>query len=132
MTPSHFPGAKSYRGHYGDPSSFRDRLAGFLLPRLGGFFLSMRQVGQSLAVKNITKQRPRLGFLKRLLNVTNALIIVWVCVLWWGERLIFSSSLAACQWQQWEQWVSDAMLRRLHYIDSASPSRQKQDHIMLC
>lgn len=67
----------------------------------------MRHSDESVAIKYLKSQKTGAGTLRRLLSVSNALIFVWLCVIWWGERLVFYNSLAACQWEQWEQWVSD-------------------------
>lgn len=36
-----------------------------------------------------------------------ALIVLWVIILWWGERSVFRDSIAACDWDKWERWVRD-------------------------
>ncbi|KAL9119466.1 MAG: hypothetical protein Q9187_003979 [Circinaria calcarea] len=36
------------------------------------------------------------------------LIIIWIVVLWWGERGAFSASISHCDWNTWEQWPSEA------------------------
>lgn len=46
-----------------------------------------------------------MGRLGTCVNVTNALILAWICAIWWGERHVFRTSLAACHWHQWEKWV---------------------------
>ena len=61
------------------------------------------------------------------------LIIIWVVVLWWGERGAFSASVSNCSWSTWEQWVSLLSgLRR--YISGGlandTDSRVKQYHII--
>ncbi|MCJ1242881.1 hypothetical protein MMC30_000077 [Trapelia coarctata] len=38
-----------------------------------------------------------------------ALVIIWIFVLWWGERLVFRRSVAKCRWESWEQWPSEAV-----------------------
>ncbi|KAF7502297.1 hypothetical protein GJ744_006152 [Endocarpon pusillum] len=69
----------------------------------------MRHSAESVAIKYLKSQKTGAGTLRRLLSVSNALIFVWLCVIWWGERLVFYNSLAACKWEQWEQWPSDAV-----------------------
>ena len=44
---------------------------------------------------------------RRLLTLSTALVLLWICVLVWGERRIFEQSVAQCLWQQWESWVRD-------------------------
>lgn len=52
---------------------------------------------------------------KRLLQAPTILIALWAIVLWWGERYVFNSHVARCQWEKWEAWVGAAC-----YIDLAS------------
>ena len=33
------------------------------------------------------------------------LVLIWLLVLWWGERRVFKSSIEGCQWDLWEAWV---------------------------
>lgn len=40
-------------------------------------------------------------------TVSNALIALWICTLWWGERTVFRDSVKACNWGNWERWVGD-------------------------
>lgn len=44
--------------------------------------------------------------LKRLFRVTNAVIVLWLFTVWWGERTVFQESMDACAWEAWEAWVS--------------------------
>ncbi|MCJ1287376.1 hypothetical protein MMC26_006725 [Xylographa opegraphella] len=32
------------------------------------------------------------------------LILIWLLVLWWGEKRVFRSSIEICQWDTWEAW----------------------------
>ncbi|EXJ74160.1 uncharacterized protein A1O5_02454 [Cladophialophora psammophila CBS 110553] len=41
---------------------------------------------------------------QRLLSLPSALVLLWICLLWWGERYIFQQSVAQCLWRQWESW----------------------------
>lgn len=43
--------------------------------------------------------------LKRLFTVANAVILIWVFTLWWGERTVFQEHIDACVWDNWEHWV---------------------------
>lgn len=44
--------------------------------------------------------------LRRVVTIVNALILLWVWTLWWGERMVFQESLEGCGWGEWEKWVS--------------------------
>ncbi|KIX01569.1 uncharacterized protein Z518_09295 [Rhinocladiella mackenziei CBS 650.93] len=48
------------------------------------------------------------GIKNRLLSLPSALVLLWVFVLFWGERLIFQRSTTPCLWQQWESWPAHA------------------------
>jgi hypothetical protein len=43
---------------------------------------------------------------RSLLSLPHLCILVWLIVLLWGERWVFESSTKACQWRNWERWVS--------------------------
>lgn len=47
----------------------------------------------------------------RLFTIANALVVLWLFTLWWGERTVFQESLEACAWENWEQWVSNCFMR---------------------
>lgn len=62
------------------------------------------------------------------------LIVIWIVVLWWGEKGAFSASISSCRWNIWEQWVRP--LSGLRRYTSGGPandidSQVKQHHIML-
>ena len=40
-----------------------------------------------------------------LVTTVKALVLVWFVVLYWGERMVFKDSIAACRWKGWENWV---------------------------
>ncbi|KAJ5591955.1 uncharacterized protein N7459_002324 [Penicillium hispanicum] len=44
--------------------------------------------------------------LKRIFTVVNAVILLWVFTLRWGERTVFQESIDACVWESWERWPS--------------------------
>ncbi|KAF2400323.1 hypothetical protein EJ06DRAFT_494026 [Trichodelitschia bisporula] len=41
-------------------------------------------------------------------SLVNVLTLTWVVVLYWGERSVFTRSIAACEWERWERWPSHA------------------------
>ena len=41
----------------------------------------------------------------RVSRVKCSLVIAWLLLLWWGERMAFSSHISSCNWKTWEQWV---------------------------
>ncbi|KIW23196.1 uncharacterized protein PV07_11416 [Cladophialophora immunda] len=44
----------------------------------------------------------------RLLSLPSALVLLWICVLFWGERYTFQQSVARCRWREWESWPGHA------------------------
>ena len=46
-----------------------------------------------------------LGAIQRMFTVANAVILLWIAVLWWGERTVFRQSVENCVWDGWEKWV---------------------------
>ncbi len=42
---------------------------------------------------------------RRLISIPNGIIILWLALLWWGERLVFQQSISKCDWNIWERWV---------------------------
>ena len=49
----------------------------------------------------------------RLFTIVNALVVLWLFTLWWGERNVFQESLEMCDWGNWEQWVSGSFVGRI-------------------
>ena len=45
------------------------------------------------------------GVLRRLFTVANAVVLMWIFTLWWGERTVFQEHIDACVWENWEHWV---------------------------
>lgn len=42
----------------------------------------------------------------RVFTMANVLVVLWLWMLWWGERRVFEDSLEGCAWGEWETWVS--------------------------
>ncbi|KAK5133294.1 hypothetical protein LTR08_008028 [Meristemomyces frigidus] len=52
--------------------------------------------------------RRRYPFLRQFTVTTSILTLLWIYVLYWGERSIFTSGIEACAWDKWEQWPREA------------------------
>lgn len=52
----------------------------------------------------IRKGQQRLTF-GAIFSLPNALIVLWIFLLWWGEVVVFRSSVQSCEWRSWERWV---------------------------
>lgn len=71
------------------------------------------------------KPRTRLAIVRRrLLTLPTAIFVLWFFVLLWGERSTFSSSIAACKWDQWEKWVCPAHASPHRHISNRTCSPQ--------
>lgn len=53
----------------------------------------------------ITRIRVNLSA-RRLLSLPHVLLLFWMVILLWGERWVFDSKVARCDWDHWEDWVS--------------------------
>ena len=49
----------------------------------------------------------------RYLTLTNLLRLFWLVLVFWGERHVWSTSFAACDWDTWERWPAGATPHRL-------------------
>ncbi|KAL2399711.1 Cell division control protein 1 [Exophiala dermatitidis] len=45
---------------------------------------------------------------RRLWSLPSALVLLWIVVLFWGERRVFQRSTAQCLWHKWESWPTHA------------------------
>lgn len=43
--------------------------------------------------------------LRRLLSFPHLVVAVWIFVILYGERWVFNSKVASCDWDHWENWV---------------------------
>ncbi|KAL4781344.1 cell division control protein/putative DNA repair exonuclease [Aspergillus varians] len=57
-----------------------------------------------------------LRMIRTLFTITNGLIVLWICTLWWGERTIFRDSVESCAWGGWEKWPSNAIPHHVAFI----------------
>ncbi|KAL4804396.1 hypothetical protein BDV18DRAFT_143098 [Aspergillus unguis] len=53
---------------------------------------------------------------KAVFTITNGLIFLWICTLWWGERTVFRDSVDSCAWDAWESWPSHAQPHHVAFI----------------
>ncbi|KAI5467543.1 hypothetical protein BGZ63DRAFT_410479 [Mariannaea sp. PMI_226] len=53
---------------------------------------------------------------RRLLSFPHMLVIIWFLVLLYGERWIFDSKVADCEWSDWEKWPKGTKPHRLVLI----------------
>lgn len=46
------------------------------------------------------------NIVKRIFTIPNAIILLWMFAIRWGERTVFQDSINKCLWDSWEEWVS--------------------------
>ena len=76
-------------------------------PALGGMVMSKWQrVLRQWQYDAKGRPRTKLAILRRrLTRLPTLFVLVWLFVLYWGERKLFNDSIDACQWDKWENWV---------------------------
>src|SRR6266487_2874680 len=105
--------SRSSRNHFVDPPSLVERLYDGL-PQGVAVQLQAR-LGHSYTTPGNSASGPR-QYLRRVqqrfrwnwkavFNLPHALILLWLVVLWWGERTVFRKTIEACEWHNWERWV---------------------------
>ncbi|CAJ0545302.1 Ff.00g087750.m01.CDS01 [Fusarium sp. VM40] len=53
---------------------------------------------------------------RRLLSFPHLLVLIWVVALLYGERWVFNSKVASCDWDHWEKWPKDAKPHHLVFV----------------
>ncbi|KOS21368.1 Cell division control protein 1 [Escovopsis weberi] len=66
-----------------------------------------RQIATVAAVRVAHQVRLNLTA-RRLLSFPHLLVLVWLVILLWGERWMFDSKVADCDWKSWEKWPRGA------------------------
>ncbi|EME38478.1 hypothetical protein DOTSEDRAFT_75867 [Dothistroma septosporum NZE10] len=63
--------------------------------------------------RRITRRYP---FLRKASLTTCILTVIWLYILYRGERSTFESHIQACHWDKWEEWPHDATPHRLVFV----------------
>ncbi|KAJ5274071.1 hypothetical protein N7478_009196 [Penicillium angulare] len=53
---------------------------------------------------------------KRVFTLVNAVILLWLSTLWWGERTVFQESIDACVWNSWERWPQGSVPHHVAFV----------------
>lgn len=85
----------SYREFYSAPASLVQQATGFVKKR--------RKSSVSYATTN---KKPHRWKWTDAFALSSGLALLWIYVLYWGERTVFSDSVSRCDWRHWEDWVS--------------------------
>lgn len=105
MTSPGYAPIHSSRNHFEQPAGLMQRLLD-AIPR-HAFDSAVRYYSRSHQRHDRHGNRRGAWGLTNIAKVPVALIVLWVIILWWGERSVFRNSIAACEWDNWERWVRD-------------------------
>ncbi|KAJ5124954.1 uncharacterized protein N7515_008779 [Penicillium bovifimosum] len=53
---------------------------------------------------------------KRTFTIPNAIILLWMFSIRWGERTVFEDSINKCLWDSWEEWPQDAVPHHIAFV----------------
>ncbi|KAJ5085202.1 hypothetical protein N7532_009973 [Penicillium argentinense] len=71
---------------------------------------SERPQGRGEILSSVTR------VIKRLFTVANAVVLMWMFTLWWGERTVFQEHIDACVWDNWEHWPQGATPHHVAFV----------------
>ncbi|KAK2029935.1 calcineurin-like phosphoesterase [Colletotrichum zoysiae] len=107
---------------HNDAAGFRARLRPVLatIVRLARIIWAFWQTRGRRVAANIMRQsgwqlRQNLTA-RRLLSFPHLLVCLWLLVLLWGERWVFSSRVARCRWSNWEDWPAGSSPHHLVFV----------------
>lgn len=104
MTLPTYYASDSYRNNFIEPPTFTERLTRGLHHHLGSN-VSKPTSRWNAGPHFKTHTSGHFWNPRRLITTPNVLIILWVALLWWGERFVFTRSISNCDWTTWERWV---------------------------
>jgi hypothetical protein len=114
---SRFQAPTTSRNGYRGAAPQRESDSVNIMARLQGVVAAARRAADAVACimsedylrrkrnRPYSEEAKRKGWVGQLLTVVLALQLLWVYVLYWGERSVYSSAIEACDWRYWEQWV---------------------------
>ncbi|KAJ5334566.1 hypothetical protein N7452_006969 [Penicillium brevicompactum] len=56
------------------------------------------------------------NLVKSIFTIPNAIIILWLLSIRWGERRVFEDHINQCLWDSWEDWPQDATPHHIAFI----------------
>ncbi|KAF4984757.1 hypothetical protein FZEAL_118 [Fusarium zealandicum] len=76
---------------------------------------SGRRMATSMGTRAMRRLRRNLTS-RRLLSFPHLLVLFWILVVLYGERWVFGSKVASCDWDHWEKWPKDAKPHHLIFV----------------
>ncbi|KAL9109095.1 MAG: hypothetical protein Q9227_006186 [Pyrenula ochraceoflavens] len=114
-------GLRSTRNHYVDPPTLIERARNAIDPLLKESIEEAKTLSaeSTNVVKQLVRGDNKKAFKvisRRFLSVRSALVLIWVLLLWWGERLVFEHAVQSCDWGNWEKWPAASRPHRVVFI----------------
>ncbi|KAF2459795.1 hypothetical protein BDY21DRAFT_369739 [Lineolata rhizophorae] len=106
-----YGGLRSTRDHFHAPPSLTERAAS-LLHAILSLSPALHQHGNRMPQRTPR----RCGWWKKVHGLEVLITIVWVVVLYWGERKVFQESFDSCRWEDWEKWPQGATPHHLVFV----------------
>ncbi|CAP79834.1 Cell division control protein [Penicillium chrysogenum] len=57
-----------------------------------------------------------INLVKRIFTISNAIILLWIFSIRWGERTVFQDSINKCLWDNWEEWPQGATPHHIAFV----------------
>lgn len=106
---------QNYRSQRNQRYSHNEELQAFATLKQAFHYLTQAALAPLLRFYRFlcyTIERPRDGrriagswLFHNVFTFCNLLIVIWCWILFWGEVSVFSNSVEACTWGNWERWV---------------------------
>ena len=65
--------------------------------------------------RRLTRRYPWLRYVS-ITSTTTLLTLIWLYVIWKGERGVFQDHISDCHWDKWEEWPHDAAPHHLVFV----------------
>lgn len=84
------------------------RLADFIPPVVKQWLSVGDANGRLRRAKDDGLKLTAVKLVKGIFTLPNAIILLWIFSIRWGERTVFEDHINQCLWDSWEDWVSVA------------------------
>lgn len=84
------------------------RLADFISPVVKQWLPMGDANGRLRRAKDDGLKLTAVKLVKGIFTLPNAIILLWIFSIRWGERTVFEDHINQCLWDSWEDWVSIA------------------------
>ncbi|KAJ5566570.1 hypothetical protein N7535_008208 [Penicillium sp. DV-2018c] len=87
------------------------------IPPAAKQWLPVRGISRGLArAKGDGIKITALNLAKRTFTISNAIILLWMFSIRWGERTVFEDSINKCLWDSWEEWPQGATPHHIAFV----------------